>query len=255
MTFKESLGGEIGKQVPVRAIYDDIAHPALSEVGKALQGVTKIALSPISVMVWGFDKISSYLDVAIPEYFARKKVSPEKIKSPDPSIAVPTIMALTYNSHKAELRVMFTNLLGASMNSDVVDEHPAFVEIIKQLCSDEAKMLKEILKEDVLPIIKYRLEEDNQGEYDVLPYFSDICYRIGCEYPQKFPEYLDNLHRHGLVEVEVGRYLTNDEYYEKLRIHPACRKPQLQQGQSAKEVKSIYRISEFGKKFCSVCMD
>lgn len=39
MTVKESLGGEIGKQVPVKAIYDDVAHPALSELGKALQGV------------------------------------------------------------------------------------------------------------------------------------------------------------------------------------------------------------------------
>jgi hypothetical protein len=255
MTVKESLGGEIGKQVPVKAIYDDVAHPALSEVGKALQGVTKMALSPISAMVWGFDKIASYLDVAIPEYFARKKVAPEKIKTPDPSVAVPTIMALTYNSHKTKLREMFTNLLGASMNSDIVDVHPAFVEIIKQMCSDEGKMLKEICKRGTLPIIKFRLSVEKVGEIDVLPYFSDICYRVGCEYPQKFPEYLDNLHRHGLVDVEMDRHLTNDEYYEELKKHPACTKINVRTGQRIVEVKSLYKISEFGRKFCSVCME
>ena len=252
---KESFGGELAKQIPVKAVYDDVTHPALSEVGKALQGVTRVALSPISAMVWGFDKIASYLDVAIPEYFARKKIAPEKIKSPDPSIAVPTIMALTYNSHKAELREMFTNLLGASMNSDIVDEHPAFVEIIKQLCSDEGKMLKEIYKRGMLPIIKFRISVEKVGEIDVLPYFSDICYRIGCEHPQKFPEYLDNLHRHALVDIEMDRHFTNDEYYENLKKHPACKKITVQTGQKIVDVKSIYRISEFGRKFCSVCME
>ena len=141
------------------------------------------------------------------------------------------------------------------MNADVVDEHPAFVEIIKQLCSDESKMLKEIRKEDIVPMIKFRLKVDDEGEFDVLPYFSDICYRIGCDYPHKFPEYLDNLRRHGLVDIETDRILSNDVFYENLKKHPACKKLPLQPGQSVKEVKSIYRISEFGKKFCSICVD
>ena len=255
MTVKESLGGESGKQVPVKAIYDDVAHPALSELGKALQGVTRVALSPISAMVWGFDKIASYLDVAIPEYFARKKIAPEKIKSPDPSIAVPTIMALTYNSHKAELRDMFTNLLGASMNSDVVDEHPAFVEIIKQLCSDEAKMLREMRNEVKLPMIKVRIKMKTEGEFDIAPYFSDICYKVGCEYPHKFPEYLDNLQRLGLVDVEKNRHLVDNQMYETLKKHPKYITVALSEDQSIAEQKSLFVISELGKKFCSVCME
>ena len=255
MDVKESLGGEIGKQVPVKAIYEDVAHPALSVVGKALQGVTRMALSPISAMVWGFDKIASYLDVAIPEYFARKNVPSEKIKSPDPSIAVPTVVALTYNSHKTELRDMFTNLLGASMNSDVVDEHPAFVEIIKQLSSDECKMLRELFAEQRLPIIKPRVKIDNDGEYDVVPYFGDVCYKVNCAYPEKFPEYLDNLQRLGLVDIEKDRAFTNDSIYENLKKHPNYPKIKLSVGQSIVENKSIYSITEFGKKFCSICME
>ena len=30
---KETLPAEIAKQIPIKDIYDDVAHPALSEVG------------------------------------------------------------------------------------------------------------------------------------------------------------------------------------------------------------------------------
>lgn len=71
---KETLPAEIAKQIPIKDIYDDVAHPALSEVGKAIQGVTRIALAPITGMVWGYEKISEYLDFAIPKYFEDRKI-------------------------------------------------------------------------------------------------------------------------------------------------------------------------------------
>lgn len=57
MNKKESFGGELAKQLPVENIYNDLAHPALSTVGQGLQGITKLALTPISALVWGYDKI------------------------------------------------------------------------------------------------------------------------------------------------------------------------------------------------------
>lgn len=77
MNKKESFGGELAKQLPVENIYNDLAHPALSTVGQGLQGITKLALTPISALVWGYDKISDYLDVAIPEYFEKRKIKKE----------------------------------------------------------------------------------------------------------------------------------------------------------------------------------
>lgn len=56
--------------------------------------------------------------VAIPQYFEKKKIGKEKIVSPDPAIAVPLVEAMRYVSHKSELREIFVNLLGVSMNSD-----------------------------------------------------------------------------------------------------------------------------------------
>lgn len=238
------------ENLPVKEIYDDLLHPTLSTVGEKLQGATRIALAPLSAMIWGYDKIAEYLDVAIPEYFAKKNIKEENIKSPDPSIAGPAIEALRFTSHIHELREMFTNLLGASMNKENHDEHPAFVEIIKQLCPDECKMLKYLMSNPKMPMLKYRMRLDDGGKIDVMPYYSNICLKTGCQVPSKFPQYLDNLHRLGLVEVEYDRYLTEDRFYEELRVEIKL----FQDVSKWSEKKSIYELSEFGKQFCNVCI-
>ena len=43
---------------------------------------------------------------------------------------------------------------------------------------------------------------------------------VNRQYPQKSPEYLDNLHRLGIVEVYFDRFLANNDFYEKLKFHP-----------------------------------
>lgn len=254
MSENESFGTEIAKQLPISELYNDLAHPALSTIGKGLQGITKIALAPISGMVWGYDKIAAYLDVAIPEYFAKKGITEDKIKTPDPTIAVPVIEAMRYTSHKKELQEMFVNLLGASMNSDCVDEHPGFIEIIKQLTTDECRMLKYLTVYKVVPMLKIRIKADEGGgEHDIHPYFSNICYIAKCSYPNKFPEYLDNLNRLGLVNVSYDRFLTNDKLYENLRLDehfPVITMPKDKQV----DYKGMFRLSEYGKKFCSICI-
>ena len=152
---------------------------------------------------------------------------------------------MRYTSHKAELREMFTNLLGASMNTAVSDEHPAFVEIIKQLCADECKMLAYLCHDPKVAMIKARMEVDTGGQVDITPYFSDICFKTKCDYPQKFPEYLDNLHRLGLVEIFYDSYLFDDAYYEVLRKHPGFSRLVSSDKENFSEKKSIYLLSSF----------
>ena len=253
MDKKETFGGEIAKQLPVKDMYNDLFHPALNTVGQGLQGATKLALTPISALVWGYDKIADYLDVAIPEYFEKKKIEKEKIISPDPTIAVPIVEAMKYTSHKEELREMFTNLLGAAMNVDSIDAHPAFVDIIKQLSSDEGKIIKYLYQDDKQPMMKFRMQIGD-GENDLSSYFSDVSYKAECQYPQKFPEYLDNLHRLGIVEVYYDRFLTDERYYENLKLHPQFPVIEKNEECSIVEKKSMYELSEFGKRFCEVCL-
>ena len=116
-------------------------------------------------------------------------------------------------------------------------------------------MLAYLHHDPKMAMLKLRLKLDTGGETDIAPYFSDICYITKCEYPQKFPEYLDNLHRLGLVELFYDTYLVDDKYYEVLRKHPSFSQFIPSNKGRVVEKKSVYTLSEMGKKFCSVCMD
>ena len=57
MDKKETFGGEIAKQLPVKDIYNDLAHPALSTVGQGLHGGKRL--------IFRYDrKIFDYFSVA-----------------------------------------------------------------------------------------------------------------------------------------------------------------------------------------------
>ena len=79
-------------------------------------------------------------------------------------------------------------------------------------------------------------------------------YKADCQYPQKFPEYLDNLHRLGIVEVYYERFLVDEKYYEELKHQPYF--PHIEENEKINivEKKSMYELSEFGKEFCKVCL-
>lgn len=53
MNDKETFGAELAKQLPVKEIYADLAHPTLSTIGQALQGVTRVALAPVTAFSLG----------------------------------------------------------------------------------------------------------------------------------------------------------------------------------------------------------
>ncbi len=208
---KETFSAEIAKQLPIKDIYNDTVHPALSEVGKALQGVTRVALTPITAMVWGYDKIATYLDYAIPKYFEDRKIKKENIITPDVSIAVPVIEAMRYTAHKQELRDMYKNLLGAAMNSETADEvHPAFVEVIKQLSSKEARFLN-YLQGYRKAMIDF---ESSVGFFN--RNIIDVCEGFSNEDTES---YINNFIRLGLFEkTQTVRETCEDEFIEVEKI-------------------------------------
>jgi hypothetical protein len=129
-------------------VYEDVLQPAAREVGAGLQTVAKtihIALAPVSALVWGYDKLKDYLEERLTEKL--KKVPPEKIITPNPTIAVPAVESMRYTAHDPTLRELYASLLASAMNKDKADNaHPAFVEMIRQMIPDEAKLLNFIVR-------------------------------------------------------------------------------------------------------------
>jgi hypothetical protein len=214
-------------------IYQDAVQPAVKEIGTALQTVAKsihIVLAPISGLVWGYERITAYLDTTLSERL--KRVPPERLITPSPVVAVPVLQALLYTAQEEDLRELFANLLATSMDKETARKaHPAFVELIRQLTPDEARLLRYLatrdgFKNDVVypmgfPIVSVFMHQSSDGARQ--PYtttFGDLPTEAGCIHTDLFESYLDNLCRLGLLEVRDRTYLSEtneDELYKPLR--------------------------------------
>jgi hypothetical protein len=213
----------VAKAIPV---YQDLAQPALQEVGKGLQTVAKtvhIALAPISALVWGYDQIKDFVSTNVTERL--KNIPQENIITPEPNIAGPALESLRYTGHKEELREMYASLLATAMNSDTAENaHPSFVEIIKQLSTHEALILENLAHVNTVPMIDLRDQNDNPpgGGWWVIKHFSMLAVNVGCNSYELGSAYMVNLQRLGLIELRENYTLTTVNGvnpYEKLINH------------------------------------
>lgn len=244
-------------------IYEDAIQPAAKEVGKGLTVLAKtinVALSPLSAMVWGYEKIQNYITTSLEQKL--EGVPAEDIVSPTPHVAGPALEALKYTGHEVSLREMYSNLLATSMQKDFAHEaHPAFVEIIRQLTSDEAKILY-LLKKDnyrALPMMSGRVNLINKKEYvDVFTNMSLVGVEAGCDRPTSITSYLDNLKRLGLVNLDKNISLTKEGIYDGIRnnreVLEFLKKAEEDPEVNPQLIEGSITITNLGKQFCNACI-
>lgn len=241
-------------------IYEDLLQPAIQELGNGLHTLSKtvhIALSPVSALIWGYDQIKLYIQSSLEEKL--QNIPKENIISPDPTIAGPALEALRYSGHKEELRGMFSNLIATAMNSDVASTaHPSFVEIIKQINPDEAKLIEYIGHHNYLPLINVnRTVPGGDGEATIYRNFTLAGYEAGCMFTNLVPSYIDNLHRLGVIEIPDGRLLTPEEKYKSLEKHPfmvnICSEIEKQNATPVLQKRYFY-LTNFGTQFYNACI-
>lgn len=206
-------------------IYEDALQPAAKEVGTALQTVAKtihVALAPLSMMVWGYDRLRDYLERALSEKL--KDVPPERIVTPDPSVAGPAVEALRFAAHHPDLREMYANLLARAMDAETTRlAHPAYVEILKQLSPDEAKLVARFAKENAVSLIHINAVTAAGREHRYRN-LSLAGAEAGCANPDMTPTYLDNLTRLGIIRIPYNQKLSGirASEYDRLLALPAC---------------------------------
>lgn len=75
------------------------------------------------------------------------KIPENKQMEPDMQIVAPALDSAKYCIEKQELRTLFSNLISSSMNADYSKNvHPSFTNIIRQLSTTDAKLLKIFFK-------------------------------------------------------------------------------------------------------------
>lgn len=261
----------MAEKEPVTECLKELAKDVYNDGGKAIvkPAGSLLGLIPRSIRaaLCPFEKwiLEKEYNIAQTEKILAEKLKntpPENIKSPEAYIAVPALQYISYCMDNEELRNMYANLLANSMDTTVKGGvHPSYVEIIKQLCPDEAKIMKVMYVEQSAATLSVVKKTQKGGNVDVITDFSNVGEVAGCEYPLRICEYLCNLVRLGLLEkAESHLYLVNNAYYDALINHP-----KLQEVVNSIKLdgeftsidfdKGFVRISALGRKFCSICLD
>ena len=232
--------------------YEDIAHPTAHATGQI------ISFIPRTIKVWlgKWEKWIMNGEYAIREtemLLAEKlkHIPEDKIVEPEPYVAVPALQQLSYSLDSEELRELYANLLASSMNIDKKGEvHPAFVDIIKQLAPDEAKLLKYFSSQEVIPAIEIQLKSESGKGYTVLDKL-DLHIPGGMlDVYDNYRVYVENLCRLQLIEMPQGIHYTDERLYTDLEnkvVYVGIPKERIQFG------RKIIRLTQFGAKFTEIC--
>ena len=207
------------KSVPV---YSDTLQPAAKEFGKSLELVAKTvntALTTLKLFIWSFDKLQSFIDNKVSEKL--QNTSEEDIQTPKSNIAVPVMQSLMYSGDEPELQDMFANLLAASMDKQTSSfAHPSFVEAIRQMTPDEARLIRYFWTEPKQPLITIRYEsKEGTGGVDIARHLSLAGEKANCDNSVLTQIAIDNLCRLGLINIPHNYGYTDKTVYSDLKNH------------------------------------
>ncbi len=258
--MEEDKTQELAKEatkIVVEKAYDDIAHPILQTAGEILSLPLKVIdakLSPIKVWVaqeqYNYQRTLRLLGEKM------LYVEEEKITPPENYVAIPALQQIAYCYDSEELRNMYANLLAASMNTDTKwSVHPSYVEIIKQLTPDEAKLLRVLQLQSVFPIIHVKqYMNDGKSFVDVVHNFTNLA--VYCDRSDAIYSYLNNLNRLGLINIDYSTHCTYDGAYEELDACFADLKNEWEsKGGELRILHGLIELTAFGRDFSKTCID
>ncbi len=204
-----------------------------------------------------------------------EKIKPENIQEPKLSIIGPAIEASRFYIEEEELRNMFAKLIASSMDKEKNSIiHPSFVEVVKQLSSEDAIFLKEFQKYGRLPYGKITAVEEkkntigpksnldtakNSGIFKSLeiPSLEDLEKEFATK-SQPFVDFfyysndrrefgkndfsISSLSRLGLITVKEGVRLTDSSAYTEIEKEFSLMKKQLEKEAPGKHIPEDFHL-------------
>jgi hypothetical protein len=234
---------------------------AADNLGQTAVTLTKTinnVLVPLAAINFAIDKARNYFQSKFQQDLAEKakSIPPEHVIEPKASIAGPALQGLAFTHEEPNLKELYLNLLATSMDGRAATvAHPAFVEIIKQLDSEDARLVQEALRtENLIPIAQIRIIMNGGLRFQVLSnHILNLrnTSKVPIEDPQ-LPAMIDNWVRLGLVEVSYAEELADGDQYAWLKERPEYLRLQKQASPEAGVVdfkKGIMKRTELGKRF------
>lgn len=199
-------------------------------LGKTALTITKTlnnVLLPLAAVNFAFDKARVYFSEKFQQDISQKAsaIPPEQIIEPKASIAGPALQGLAFTHEEANLKDMYLSLLATAMDGRVAGEaHPAFVEIIKQLNSEEADLIRGVLQfPSAIAIVEVRITTVGKSGWGILEKHMLNMRNLETDSPienPKVPAMVDNWVRLGLVNVDYATHLNAADSYSWVENRP-----------------------------------
>lgn len=133
---KDVVGKLVGK------VYEDVLSESAKAVGTSLGKAVRTSLRPVDGLFWTIDQAFGWVSETLTRKFTYEKRTELDIHPPPLEVTIRTLSALQTIGPLPNpmLRNMFANILASGMLGDDA-VHPSFVETLRQLVSDECKLL------------------------------------------------------------------------------------------------------------------
>lgn len=273
------LGKGVEKVVP--QLYTETISPTAKVIGHEIARTVKNLLLPL--------RLCNSTIESTEEMFMKiiSKTPIENLVTPKAIIALPIFEQLKYCYEEKELKELYLTLLATSMNKKVnKNVHPLYIQILKELSSDEAiilKFLRERLfnvaalpKIDVIHKLRHIDRKSphyivDQPERIILKNFSKVALLKKLENPNNYEIYIQNLKRLSLIKSidetsekkllgtfynEEMKYLECTLIMEESLQKTTNNSPDIWEQEEEFIIKRGYfEFSELGILFCYSCID
>jgi hypothetical protein len=216
------------------------------------------ALIPVEGFIWGMEKIRDFVSAKVTKKL--QNIPPEDIQPLKPHIGVPAIEALRYTGEESDLADLYANLLAAAMDRKTAyTAHPGFVDIIKNMAPDEARIMRYLSANTFYPLINIkRVAKSNSVFTTPFRHISLLGLDAQCQRPPLAATYIDNLERLGLIEVSETSRMSNEEVYKRIEDFPQIKDILESMGKDPDQQPEVEKIrllvTDLGKQFIGACV-
>lgn len=187
------------------------------------------------------------------------KIPDDKLIEPNIQVTAQALENSKYCIESEELREMFSNLIANSMNSDYADTaHPSYAEIIKQMSPTDARVLKTIPLNSLIPIVDYEIRD--KGTHAYTTELSNV-YLSGLNDLSLFEECssVSSLSRLGLLSLDSSIHMKLQTLYQPYKetpffTHLSDKVYRTYPSKEAHISKYCGKLTPLGKNFVRVCV-
>lgn len=256
-------------------LYKDLAKPVVAPVGETL-GVVCSYLIGVEANKKRLEYLKKNACVFI-SYLGNKLSNKKTLnRNPRLNISVPALEAMSLTEDE-NINGMFSELLAKEFtNEESGKVMPVFVDIVKNLTSDEAKILNHInagvhihrkyLSSDTqktltsshvilrkVPFVQIQLQNETEQKYSILQHVYTPCFdNISMRNQENLYIYLSNLKRCGIIDTYTEGYLASinyDKLFEEQQKIKDMRKKLSEEREKIVLEKRSLIFSEFGEAF------